>query len=225
MLTCVVSIKDRPVTLAGNFYTSVIAQTIPCKLIVVDYGSRPENLEWERRMFKDDLVIVGNAQPLFNISHANNIGIRRAKTEWVMTCGIDMIFSENLMETYLRAVTDDPKTLIGCSPSYLDSDGKEYKVGNRPCCLCFNRHWLNSVQGYDENFKGWGSEDEDIRRRALESGYHLMDARPRAWLIHQHHELTRDMRQAQVNNNYLNMPGKGLKRNPDGWGKCTVYIK
>lgn len=215
--------RDRPKDTIANFYASVLIQTVPCKLIVVDYGSTPENVEWERRVFGKDLIVVKNYDPIFNIAHANNIGIRKAKTPWVMTCGIDMIFSDNLIEWYLKVVTNDDRALVGCTPTFIGKDKREYLGPRRICCVCFNRHWLNSVQGYDERFHGWGCEDDDIRSRAIADGYHLVDVHPRAFIKHQYHEILRVEKHVDANRHYHLKPGKPRKRNENGWGICSTY--
>lgn len=59
--------------------------------------------------------------------------------------------------------------------------------GIRGCSMVFSRQDLEEVNGFDEDFKGWGHEDRDIASRLYRIGVRRFDARGRIIIYHLYH--------------------------------------
>lgn len=65
---------------------------------------------------------------------------------------------------------------------------------------------IEFINGYDENFRGWGGEDEDLAIRLIKAGFHGYSVIPRARVLHMWHpkELGDKHWQEGANIAYLN---------------------
>jgi hypothetical protein len=162
-------------------------QTVLPHLIVIDYGSDEEYLEQYRLLFNDSLIETGIKSKYFNISYCNNLGIRLASTELVMTGGIDLVFSERVIETYEQVMAESTRNIVGVMPIYLSKEGKpRWTHTDWACCVCWRKSWLLANGGYDERYEGWGYEDTSIKNRAKNSGLNLVQA-PDCYAYHLWH--------------------------------------
>jgi len=173
---------------------------------------------------------------IWNISRARNIGIRNAKTDYVMTTDVDCIFAPNFIETIMRHMGQDK--IIHCRISDLPNKYDD-KLDNftwmnkvstlRPQhgyggCQAFPRAWAFKVHGFDEDFKGWGADDTDFYHRAIQDKLKNVWIEKEASFFHQWHPMDNRMEdREQVNENRLRLKltetGKlSVVRNPSGWG-------
>jgi glycosyltransferase involved in cell wall biosynthesis len=82
------------------------------------------------------------------------------------------------------------------SPVYRMGSKKYYVKG---CNMSFWRKDLLAVNGYDENFVGWGREDSDIAIRLINNGQVKRFLKQRAIMYHiWHREASRSMEQTNV---------------------------
>lgn len=219
LITAVAVIKNRDRQRAENFISSLKNQTIPCDIIVVDFGS--DDISWYDEVFKDVILIrVTRDTKDFNKSRALNIGFKAAKTKYIISTDIDNKFALNFVEEILNALKT-PKTVVLCRRWDTNSAGQEielHSVGAYGVCFAIEREWMMKVHGYDEFYTYWGKEDDDIFHRAVQDGYNPVWIHNKTKIIHQwhpvviHHTLTQ-------NEEYFKIPNKPLIRNKDKWGK------
>lgn len=161
--------------------------------IVVDNGSIDNSVEIARQF---GAQIIENHQNLgFGI--ANNIGVRAAKTQWVLMLNPDIEIGENAIQNLLAAtkiyqnigilapkiiepdgrVFIQPRSLL--SPQFLNQ-AKNF-APNGDCCVPFlsgacylvNRANFLEIGGFDENIFLF-YEDDDLCRRYWDAGRSLI---------------------------------------------------
>ena len=222
-ITCVMALKNRPRENVENCIRTLRAQDYSCNIIVVDYGSYPENLRWEKRTIPDaitTLIEVKNNVSIFNKSRALNIGIKRATTKYILSTDIDCLFSSNFIEEVVNALEKD-KTVVLCQKIDLGKD-KEVLGQHEPSasgsCIGLTKEWLMKVHGFDEKYTQWGREDNDLVDRAIQDGHKVVWITEKVKLFHQWHELASNST-LQQNIEYFNKLRKPLVRNKNEWGE------
>ena len=180
----------------------------------------------------------------WNKSILNNIGIRNAKTPYIMTTDADIFFADKFTETLIKLL--DPKRFIESRAQYING-GAITKVYNREIdpihdekwrCLgrtkkrttcgglqCAHIDLWNKIRGYDERYVGWGSEDMDLMSRMKMAGAKIVwmgegGIGGNIMVFHQPHlkkDIKMDLRDQLRNQKMLN----GIQEyvaNKDGWG-------
>lgn len=206
------------------------------RVLFVDYGSDNNVAEKVRSIteqfdFVEHLYSDTRYMP-WNRSHALNTGIRRAETDHVFTADIDMVFVPGFIEKLRTLASADSATFFkvaylkpGVDPvalkrSDVDTLSAEHALG----LALIPVRVLQMMNGYDEFYRFWGREDNDIRARLYANGtkttfydeilmYHIhhppantTDILPERWL--------------QFQNDYLNQHKNMVERNEGyDWGK------
>lgn len=231
------------------FLKSIQWQTFKdIELVIADGGS--DNYDDLRTYFKEakseipmriTQLVIGEA---FERSRLNNVGVRHAKGEFIMTTDVDMLYAP----TFIQAVMDKAALgkLVESRTQYLRGsaakmvyDGKylpwseinEQKPGRigrikkrttAGGCQCMHKDDWNKIRGFDESYVGWGSEDQDLLERAK-----FAKIKP-IWLgenndcklFHQPHtkeSVKKDLEYQEENKRRL-AHIKEYQVNPNGWG-------
>jgi GT2 family glycosyltransferase len=224
-ITVVMVIKNRDKIRAQRNLTSLSEQTIPCNIILVDYGSDVENIMWERELVKQysniNFIEVTRDTEHFNKSRALNIGFKQVKTKYILSTDIDCIFSNNFIEEVLRALTNNENAIVLCQKIDLDENGVEIEVHEPSAsgtCIGINTNWINKVHGYDEFYTYWGREDNDLVDRAIQDGFNPIWITDKTKIWHQWHKYA--IRPTLDDNvSYYDTPSKPIIRNENGWGE------
>jgi len=224
-VTVVMVIKNRDKVRFERCLRSLLEQSLECKVLVVDYGSDKENIEWERESIKQfpnaTLIEVTRNTDIFNKSRASNIGFKYATTKYILSSDIDIIYSSNFIEEVMKVLTTNPKSLVLCQKIDLDKEGKEVEVHEPSAsgsCIGIDAFWLEEVHGYDEVYTYWGREDNDLVDRAVASGYQVVWITDKAKIWHQWHKPA-DRPSLEDNTWYYQIPSKPIVRNANGWGE------
>lgn len=161
--------------------------------IVVDNGSIDNSVEVARQF---GAQIIENHQNLgFGI--ANNIGVRAAKTPWVLMLNPDIEIAEKAIKTLLAA-TQIYQNIGILAPKIIEPDGRVFIqprsllspkflnqaknfAANGDCCVPFlsgacyfvNRASFLELGGFDENIFLF-YEDDDLCRRFWDAGQSLI---------------------------------------------------
>lgn len=171
----------------------------------------------------------------------NNIGIRTATTDYMMTTDVDIAFGREFMTLLMERLA--PKTFVESRCMYwktpmakkvysgivdMYNDLESCKVGRIKkrttpgACQCMHIDQWSRLRGYDENYVGWGSEDTDLYTRGRKSGLKIKwmgESRDSIMAFHQPHprNTKRDLEHQERNKKLLNSI-KDYAVNPEGWG-------
>jgi len=224
-ITVVMVIKNRDKVRFEKCLRSLLEQTHPCKVIIVDYGSDKENIEWERESIKQfpnaKLIEVTRDTQDFNKCRALNIGFKQVTGKYTLSSDIDIIFAPNFIEEVMKILTTKPKSIVLCQKIDLDKEGKEVEVHEPSAsgsCIAIESEWIDKVHGYDEVYTYWGREDNDLVDRAVASGYQVVWITDKAKIWHQWHKPA-DRPSLEDNTWYYQIPSKPIVRNANGWGE------
>ena len=219
-LTFVMVIKNRDRKRAERCIDSLLSQTYPSEVIVVDYGS--EDTSWYSAVFeKVELINVTHDTDVFNKSRALNIGFKHAKTKYIVSTDIDIIFASNFAEEIMQVFMENPKSVVLCQKIDLDEHGNEYDFHEPSAsgsCIALERDWINYAHGYDEFYTYWGREDNDLVDRAKKDGYEEKWITDKTSMWHQWHKPAINST-LDKNDLYYKQGGKDVVRNPNGWGE------
>lgn len=132
------------------------------EVIVVDYDCPDRTKDWVAAHFPSVRIAIVTEAPIFNLSHARNVGARLARAPWLAFCDADNLLppsfaSELLARTvpgmYLRTLRNTP---LGPKKQWI------------PLVCEAETFW--AVGGYDDALRGWGPEDRELIDRLDRSG-------------------------------------------------------
>ncbi len=212
MISIVIAHRDRTTgdRLCNCLY-SLANQTVPreaVQVIVSDYGSAEEHLRACKETcerFGAVCIVSHTPEDPWNKCIALNIGLRRAAGTFAMATDVDMIFAPNFLETVVSVLEEDDQRFVLCRCRYLPRGvqvtlpairdafgelcsmsfwGEPSGVGG---CQATPTEWFLKVGGYDEEFRFWGGEDNDMHQRALDDGLREVQICDRTVILHQWH--------------------------------------
>ena len=127
------------------------------EVIVVDYDCPDGTKDWVAAHFPDVHVAVVTDAPLFNLSRARNIGVGLAQGTWLVLCDADMLL--------IPSFTLEMRKLMASGTylrPYRDAPGDSRKL---PFPLLCEATAYQEIGGYDDAFRGWGTEDREFVSR------------------------------------------------------------
>ncbi len=244
-ITVIIGVKDRFDNRIINALESIRYQDYPTDLInitIVDYDSKEELIPKFKNLCKkyNAKYIRINNQPVWNRGHCQNIGIKRAKTKYVLTSDTDIIFEKNYIRESINELKKNPNQIILGFCFFLPDtpiekfDFKKFKhLANKPkknqglakgisLTLTYFHHKIN---GYDEQFKMGGWEDLDLIKRLVINGLNIKGLKDKTYFLHQWHPRHEEAKkikgykeQIERNWQYL-MINHSIIRNKNGWGE------
>jgi predicted glycosyltransferase involved in capsule biosynthesis len=252
-LTIVASNRDRlklKTNITKYFLKSLAWQTCQnFEVIIVDGGSH--NFKALNDFFKlqsspSIRMVQEEIGEKFERAKLNNVGIRNANTEYIMTTDVDMMFGPDFVKELLSRVGENifvesrtmylkglatRKIYKGKIDPLNDIDsckiGRIKKRSTAGGCQCAHIDQWNKVRGFDEDFIGWGSEDYDLLMRMVSSGAKevwMGESSSSLNLFHQHHEkinIKEDLLCQDKNKKLMMKAARGkrpFQANPNGWG-------
>ena len=177
--------------------TSVFSQTYKnLEIIIIDDGSTDNFTKLKLKNLKlpnTKIIFQENGGP----SKARNEGIKISSGEYILPLDSDDLMHPTYVEQCIKIITTDKKY----SPIYCDTvhEGQMRGIEKRPewskerlingpfivNCSMFSREAFDSINGYDEELKGW--EDYDMWLRMMQEGY-VGKRIPNPLFIYFHHE-------------------------------------
>lgn len=170
------------------------------KVLFIDYGSTDNYAKSILEVVKDFNFVtyyyVGHPGLLWNKSKALNFGIKNTKTDYVITADVDVLFTNDFIETVSKL--NNPRSFSLFKIGYLSKQiskqqqqqllknvhtthvGFTFGIGLYPTSI------LKAVGGLDEFFHFYGSEDEDLNSRVKLEGLTLKPC-SKLMLYHQWH--------------------------------------
>ena len=160
---------------------SATAQTTPCKVIVVDYGSSRNYARPIRALasyHRADQYVRVDARE-WSRGRAMNLAIRRCDTPYFAAMDADCLMDpryashlltnageRNFVVSCVRRTTEARRTYQGATAAPARAVHIEEGHG----LICAPLVWLTKVRGYDEAYRIWGREDSDLLERARMDG-------------------------------------------------------
>ena len=252
ILTIVCSNRDR--LSVDNIATklwirSIKNQTVKnFRVIVSDGGSK--NYGEISKLLSDNISCVQHVLgEKFHRNLLNNVGVRAAKTPYIMTSDVDMFYGPDFVKTIIENL--NPTTWVQSRTMYWKGDivhkinngeidpskdinacriGRIKKRTTAGGCQCGHIDIWNKVRGYDERYIGWGSEDVDLVRRVSMANFRvrwLGETLDSIMLFHQPHRkinYKQDLKDQYSNLRYY----QNIRRhdaNPEGWGGIKDIAK
>ncbi len=220
-------------------------------VLVIDYGSSFEKIKEILdivNFFGYKYIYLNKINEVWSKSKALNIGIRNTRTTFVVSTDVDVIFSPFYFQKAIFSLKKEPFSVIYSYcldlPEELNAKFIElYKKKDFIDIFSIKKNaikrwdsqpsyginitykfYYDVISGYDEFFKGWGCEDDDLYRR-----FFLLGLNPKVifdenvFYCHIWHEkwgglLTEDkVKQIEENRKYI-LSIKSIKRNDKFWG-------
>ncbi len=185
-LTIIFGYRNREPERVDRCLASLAAQTRKDFVVLfVDYGSWPQQAAAakavvEKYPFARYIYTDTRGWP-WNRSHALNIGIRMARTSTVLTTDVDIVFSKGFLGALLGE--QDGQSIVHCAPVLMPKGMSDYTQltsaqiiahstarTHRGTCQCFPLPAIVQVRGFDEYYRVWGREDEDLAQRLIHFG-------------------------------------------------------
>jgi hypothetical protein len=140
----------------------LVAQ-VPDEIVVVDYDCPQRAGDWVEANFPNVKVIRVTDDPWFCLARARNIGARNSTQPWICFIDADVKVAPGFLD-WLQ-VNLSEKSFY--RPEIVDKSTQRETWGTFVC----PRPAFARVEGYDEIFKGWGGEDDDLYYRLNLAGF------------------------------------------------------
>lgn len=252
-ITIVCGVRNRCDYRLVNAFKSLRTQDYDEQLVhivLVDYDSDGGLVQQYKEIcerFNAKYIRV-EGKPLWNKSHCLNIAIKRAATKYICSTDVDVFFESNFISECIKELRARPYQVL-LSDFYNSPRGTvdaEVDVVNSYRCIkevssfqvtgmgksgalnpginvALTRSY-KAINGYDEQYVRWGSEDFDLIKRLVLLGLKVKDMSASTSWIHQYHEKheghgSQDEVREQIRKNKLYLDSTHtVVRNPDGWG-------
>ena len=172
------------------------------EVLFVDYGSDPDLVEQLSSLLKKYQFVrfysLKVSQLLWNKSKALNYGIKKANSPYIFIADVDLIFKPDTTE--LLKELADPKKFFLFNLGYLDraesrkltqsynlGDLRPSRFGDVNGMILASKEAFLEVNGLDEFFHFYGSEDEDLFARMEKVGF-KREANNKAFFYHNWHQ-------------------------------------
>lgn len=202
------------------------------ELLIVDSNS--DNYEELKSYFESSkelipMRIIQHKMDLFSRSELNNVGIRNAKGEFIACTDVDMLFDKRFLSTVMNVARKgyliDSRTMRWKQPladkiykeeinpyNNINSckHGRILKRTSAGGFQCMHINDWNKINGFDERYRVWGSEDQDLLRRTQMAGIKaiwLGESKDSIMLFHQPHakkDIKYDLEWQEKNKKFLN---------------------
>lgn len=181
MIDFIIPIRDRENDRLKNCINSIKGKSVG-RIIVVDYGSRLP--------IKTDAEIIKvnrNYYPVWNKSHALNIGIRASRAKYIATIDCDIVLPKGFVDRARKELDKNKFVLsnkvrrIARFTTFEQSLARSTDwIPGRPDyqkavggIQLFSRDWANKYRGYNEELTNWGGIDTYMYELAVASGLEM----------------------------------------------------
>ena len=253
-ITVIYAIKNRVDYKFWHSLKSIRSQNYDQNLInilVIDYGSSEADLEITRHFcaeFNAELIETHKTGD-WNKAHCLNIGIKRTTTKFLLSADTDIIFSKNYVSVLIDTLKSNPLSVIfskcldlkkstaehlisefkegqPLDPEALKSEAEARSSGDANTGINASyTQFYQDIYGYDEFFKLWGSEDNDIKRRLEYFGLESRSIATKAYYLHQWHPKyagvkdSPELREIINKNHQYYQRDHRIFKNTDDWGE------
>lgn len=202
MITVVLTNRNRDLRLIKRCLKSLENQSnTDFQCVVVDYGSsenQQEDLEVLIKDFKHiNLISCNTSKQLWCKSRAINIALQSCNTPSFFVGDIDMIYHPDFVETLHQYQTKADAIyfqvgFLSEEESKKEKAFKEFEISFKSTeeatgMTLYKTEVLKSINGYDEFYHGWGSEDTDVHIRLKNANKQVFYYEESVLILHQWH--------------------------------------
>lgn len=241
-ITVIIPVKDIDPNAFTICLKSLRNQTYDGNLIeimLIDYDSAEKYSEIYKdfcKKYRVSYLRVDN-RPLWSRSNSLNIGIKKVVTKYLLMSDADLIFDRKYIELCIAELKINPFKIIvnemldlpemdvrNQDIDYLRSFGKpRLHLKYHPSIIATLTHYVTKIRGYDEYYKCWGSEDDDLFKRLKYLGLEVRSLKGRTFFLHQYHRKFRMdeniVKPFIINNRRYYYRTNSIVRNPVRWGE------
>jgi glycosyltransferase involved in cell wall biosynthesis len=245
-LTIVIPNRNRDLEIVKRSLGSIVTQLNDAiRLVVVDYGSTlsyQEELVMLMKSFDQvELILCPTQGQLWNKSRCINIVLQSCTTTHFMVSDMDMIWHPQFLSNQIESFSQKESIYFSVGvmtqeESTLDKSFEDYAIkfqtnNEATGITVFPSAHLKFINGFDEFYHGWGSEDTDVHVRLKNAGYIVRFWESEILFKHQWHAKSYRNKEStspfhpyleRVNQSYLLITRelKKIKANVnDSWGK------
>ena len=254
-VTIVIPNRNRDLNTVRRSIASIVPQLSDTnRLVVVDYGSElayQVKLEQLIKSFdKIELILCPTQGQLWNKSRCINIVLQSCTTTHFMVSDMDMIWHPQFLEYQMQSLSHEesvyfPVGMLTQEETATDKFFEKYAIKfqtneEATGISIFPTVHLKTINGFDEFYHGWGSEDTDVHVRLQHAGYEVRFRESEVLFKHQWHAKTYRSKQStspfhpyleRINQSYLSLTQESNKTKANvnvEWGEnCNneVYSK
>lgn len=241
-ISVIIALRDRSGNRLANCLRSLRWQSVDreqIEIVLSDFGSDAQHAASIAVMAAEYEAVVERTETnaLWNRSRALNLGIQAATGHLALCTDADMIFAPDFVEEVLRVHAEAGDAMVVCRchdlPASsaetrwqltdfetLKSKASERQTSGTGACQAVRRQFFSDVRGYDEAFKYWGAEDDDMLHRAERYGLQVRWLPETTSMLHQWHPtMKHDKRvQRKLNEWRLRLTRHRIVKNLAGWG-------
>ena len=243
-ISAVIPVRDRTGTRLDNCLRSLRWQELErgdIEIVLTDFGSSPDHAEGLHALAEAHgaALVRVEAKGVWNRARALNHGIQHAHGKFVFCTDADMLFAPNFVATLLEVQArerDEAFVVCHCRdlpesipeqpwqredfPRLLAAAPFRVATGTGACQVA-RREFFERVRGYDEGFKFWGQEDNDMRFRAGRCGLREIWVQEQTAMLHQWHPSERGKKplRKSINDVRFHLTKRVTVKNWRGWGE------
>lgn len=134
----------------------IVAQS-PDELIVVDYDCPQGVGDWVEANFPSVKVVRVHDEQGFCVARGRNVGAQNSTSPWICFIDADIKMAPGFIPWMRQNLF--PRFFYRC-----DLKGDVQDLETYGTCIC-HREAFEALNGYDELYRGWGGEDNDLYER------------------------------------------------------------
>ena len=205
MITIILTYRNRKLTILKRCLESLkIQSNDQFSVVLVDYGSEETYTMALSELLEDypfvSVIKCKLSGQLWNKSRAINIALKQIESPHVFVGDVDMIYHEDFVKKLHELSTKNEVTyfqvgFLDEQESSFDKAFLEYAVNFKSTheatgMTLFKTEVLKSINGFDEFYHGWGSEDTDVHVRLQHAGFNVNFYDEELLMLHQWHPKT-----------------------------------
>jgi len=205
MITIVLTYRNREINIVKKCLESLKTQTNKeFEVVLVNYGSEEKYKKAINNLVKDfsflGIINCEVQNQLWCKSRAINIALKKSKTPYIFVGDVDMIYHPEFVKTLINLQNEDKVTyfqvgFLSESESKKEKIFFDYNINFKSSeeatgMTLFNSNVLKQINGYDEYYHGWGSEDTDVHVRLQNAGFKVSFFENEILMLHQWHSKT-----------------------------------
>lgn len=202
MVTLVITYRNRDCQIVQRCLDSLSSQSHSDFLLyLIDYGSHESFSSTLKDLVSSYSFVKLLSYPvqkqLWNKSRAINIALQKIKTEYTFVGDVDMIFRHDFISKLYQLA--NPEKAIFFKVGYLSQQESlelkafdnyvihHYSTDEATGMTLYPTKLLKLINGYDEFYHGWGSEDTDVHCRIKNAGHEVFFYDAEIFMLHQWH--------------------------------------